>query len=108
MFRRFALAQLLVTLVATVPVLTACGADESPPLPAPAGANSALAGTLGNTNATGNGAAPCSNKQVRECRVELGQQGTVVNCFIGLQLCEEGTWGPCLSTNEIEAQLNSQ
>ena len=110
MFQRFGLAQLLVVLVATVPMLGGCGSDDAPPPPAPAGASSALAGSLGSTTTSTDtdSTTPCTDKQVRECRVELGRQGTVDNCFVGLQLCTVGTWGPCLSAAEIEAQLNSQ
>jgi hypothetical protein len=111
MIRAFVLAQLTVVLMAVAPLLGACGSDESPP-PAPAPANSALAGALSASDnqvtSTSANAVPCTDKQVRECRVELGQQGTVQNCFVGLELCSNGAWGPCLSAAEIEAQLNSQ
>jgi hypothetical protein len=108
MFQRFGFAQLLVVLVATVPMLGGCGSDDAPPPPAPAGANSALAGSYGNTPAPSDSNTPCTDKQVRECRVDLGRQGTVNNCFVGLQLCKGGAWGTCQTAAEIEAQLNSQ
>jgi hypothetical protein len=31
----------------------------------------------------------------------------VKNCFVGLQLCKKGVWGPCLSNAEIEGQLDA-
>ncbi len=110
MIRTFDLARLVLVLAAVAPMLGACGSEESPP-PAPAPASSALAGaasTSPDNKATSNSVAPCTDKQVRECRVELGQQGTVQNCFVGLELCSNGAWGSCLSAAEIEAQLNSQ
>jgi hypothetical protein len=110
MIRTFVLARLTLVLIAIAPMLGACGSDESPP-PAPAPASSALTGgstSTDNMATSTTNAAPCTDKQVRECRIELGQQGTVQNCFVGLELCSNGAWGPCLSTAEIEAQLNSQ
>ncbi len=111
MIRTFVSTQLVLVLALVTPMLGACGSDETPP-PAPAPASSALAGSgstsTDNVATSAAGATPCTNKQVRECRVELGQQGTVQNCFVGLELCSNGAWGPCLSAAEIEAQLNSQ
>ncbi len=107
MIRTFGKAMLAGALALAAPLFVACGSDEiPPPAPAPATANSALAG--GAAVATNSGATPCTNQQVRECRVELAQQGAVQNCFVGLQLCTNGAWGPCLSSDEIESQLNNQ
>ena len=108
MFRRSERALLVVLLMATAPLLGACGSDEAPPPPAPASANSALAGSLNGAAAPASNTTPCADKQVRECRVELGRQGTVSNCFVGLQLCTGGSWSSCESASEIEAQLNGQ
>jgi hypothetical protein len=105
MIRTFGKAKLAVALALAAPLFVACGSDEIPP-PAPSTANSALAGST--AVATNNGAAPCTNQQVRECRVQLPQQGAVQNCFVGLQLCTNGAWGPCLSADEIESQIDSQ
>jgi hypothetical protein len=107
MFQRSGRAQLVLLLVATAPLLWACGTDEAPPPLAPASANSALAGSLSNAAPATNDA-PCTDKQVRECRVELGRQGTISNCFVGLQLCTDGSWGPCGSAADIDAQLTGQ
>jgi len=111
MIRAFVPTRLVLVLALAAPMLGACGSDETPP-PAPAPASSALSGSAStstdnvatSTASTG----PCTDRQVRECRKELGQQGTVQNCFVGLELCANGVWGPCLSAAEIEAQLNSQ
>jgi len=108
MFQQFRLAQILVMLVATAPIFSGCGSDDAPPPPAPASANSALAGSPDRTNTPSASDTSCTNKQVRECRVELGRQGTVSNCLVGLQLCTGGTWGPCESAAEIDAQLNGE
>lgn len=106
MIRRFGKAELTVALMLAMPLFVACGSDESPPpAPAPASESSALAGASSSSAST---AAACTDQQVQECRVELGQQDTVQNCFVGLQLCSKGVWGPCQSASDIEAQLNSQ
>ncbi len=108
MFQRSGRTQLVLLLVATAPLLWACGVDDSAPPPAPASASSAVAGSLSNSAPVSNVEAPCTDKQVRECRVELGRQGTISNCFVGLQLCADGAWGPCESAADIDAQLTGQ
>jgi len=50
--------------------------------------------------------ASCVDRQVRECHVTLGAQGAVQNCFVGLQLCADGKWGPCSEPSAIDAQLD--
>jgi hypothetical protein len=45
----------------------------------------------------GAGAGTCTSGDARECKVMLGQHGNVVNCFVGMQLCEDEAWGPCQS-----------
>jgi hypothetical protein len=92
-------------------LLAGCGEDEAPaPAPfaeaAPASAASSESGaTTGDSHRTL--ASPCTDMQVRDCRVELGAQGAVRNCFVGLQLCRDGKWGPCQEPDEVEAQLSS-
>ena len=113
MIRTFAPIRLALVLALVAPLLGACGNDESPPPPAPAHSDSALAGSSApsadNTPASPTASTDsCTDNQVRECRVELGQQGAVQNCFVGLELCTNGVWGTCLSAAEIEAQLNAQ
>ena len=109
MIRRFGKAELTVALMLAMPLFVACGSDESPP-PAPAPAAKARPWWAHRLVLEGaaSTAAACADQQVQECRVELGQQGTVQNCFVGLQLCSKGVWGPCQSAADIEAQLNSQ
>jgi hypothetical protein len=111
MNRPFRLAQLVLAIALAAPMLGACGSDEGPapaPAPAPSISNSSLTGASPASSAARNSAAPCVDRQVRECRIELGQQGTVQNCFVGLELCANGAWGSCLNSDEIEAQLNAQ
>jgi hypothetical protein len=113
MIRRFALSRLVLVLALAAPLLSACGSDEGPPPPAPAGSDSALAvsppaAANSKTAPSAAGTESCTEKQVRECRVDLGPQGTVQNCFVGLELCRNGVWGSCLSAAEVEAELSAQ
>ena len=107
MIRRFGKAVLVIAMMLAAPLLVACGSDETPPAPAPGSVNAALAGApSAAANTSDSRPTACTDQQVRECRVELGQQGTVQNCFVGLQLCSKGVWGPCSNASDIEAQLN--
>ena len=79
--------------------LSACGgesdryspaiADDEPvKIAAPAAAVIAEGGAASGT---------CTTGDARECKVMLGQHGNVVNCFVGMQVCEDEAWGPCQS-----------
>jgi hypothetical protein len=37
----------------------------------------------------------CVPGTMRDCRVMLGEHERVVSCFVGVQLCLDGQWGPC-------------
>jgi hypothetical protein len=45
----------------------------------------------------------CEGDAVVECKEELPDHGDVINCRVGLQLCEQGTWSACIS--EVDAAL---
>ena len=49
------------------------------------------------------GAAPgtCPSGVMRECKVLLSRQGSVENCFVGVQLCTDDEWGPCQSLDQL-------
>ncbi|MCA9618599.1 MAG: hypothetical protein KC731_06250 [Myxococcales bacterium] len=38
----------------------------------------------------------CEEDEVRDCKVQLGGDHSTSNCFVGVQYCEEGAWGPCV------------
>jgi hypothetical protein len=39
---------------------------------------------------------PCGTEgDVKECSVVLGRYEGVVSCFVGVQTCIDGYWGPC-------------
>jgi hypothetical protein len=113
MNQKLRLVQLMgVTALVTL-LLAGCSGDESP-TPAPyqnaeatlaANSSPAETGTDG-LHPSKPAAASCVNDQVRECRVTLGAQGAVQNCFVGLQLCAGNQWGPCLEPGAIESQLD--
>lgn len=61
-----------------------CSSGEPPP---------AVGGKVpGGNYATG----PCSDGQEYRCSATLEQANGVLSCWTGIQLCEEGTWGPCI------------
>jgi hypothetical protein len=112
MIRHLRLIQLVGFVGLATLAMVGCGSDErQAPAPyegssTPDTAGGASGGAAaGNLNTTG---ASCENQQVRECHVILGAQGSVQNCFTGLQLCTSGEWGPCVDPSELEAQLNGQ
>ena len=43
----------------------------------------------------------CPSGVVRECKVLLSRQGSVENCFVGVQLCGDEAWGPCQSLDQL-------
>jgi hypothetical protein len=49
----------------------------------------------------GAAAGMCPSGVVRECKVRLGRQGSVENCFVGVQLCTDEAWGPCQSPDQL-------
>jgi hypothetical protein len=86
------------TIVALL-TLCACGGESDRYSPAIAGDEpvkiAAPAAVI-----TGDGGAAsgtCTTGDARECKVMLAQHGNVVNCFVGMQVCEDEAWGPCQS-----------
>jgi hypothetical protein len=66
--------------------------DEQPSLNEPAPPLSGEAG--GDPGA-------CAPGVVRECKVLLSRQGSVDNCFVGVQVCSDEAWGPCQSVDQL-------
>ncbi|HKY35795.1 MAG TPA: hypothetical protein VJN18_07650 [Polyangiaceae bacterium] len=48
----------------------------------------------------GASAGTCPSGAVRECKLMLSRQGSIVNCFVGVQWCSDDEWGPCQSPDE--------
>lgn len=54
-------------------------------------------GGQGGGGGSGGGEA-CTDGDVQECHITIGQHGNVLSCFNGKQTCAGGTWGPCDGT----------
>jgi hypothetical protein len=67
--------------------------DEQAPLLKPAPESNGEADASAGT---------CPSGVVRECKVLLSRQGSVENCFVGVQLCSDEAWGPCLSLDQLD------
>ena len=37
----------------------------------------------------------CTEGEIRECVVELGTHGQITTCWVGVERCTKGHWGPC-------------
>ena len=87
-------------LVVVVLGLPACGSSGERPSP--------VAGENGDTGpdvlATNPDASPgkeagsqavCVEGSQRTCKVTLPSHGQINNCFVGVEICENGQWGPC-------------
>ncbi len=37
----------------------------------------------------------CALGESRDCKIMIGQNGTVFSCYNGTQTCNGGAWGPC-------------
>ena len=113
MIQQLRLVQLMSVTGLVTLLLAGCSGDEAP---SPEPFRNSEATTVASSSASGAAtddshppmpsAPSCVNSQVRECHVVLGAQGAVQNCFVGLQLCTGGEWGPCLEPTKIESQLD--
>lgn len=86
--------------VAMVAALSGCGASDEEH-PAPAGYEAGQAPLEARPAVAGAAAEACAEGVARECKVTLGRQGSVQDCFVGVQLCVEGEWGPCQSPDQL-------
>lgn len=76
--------------------VAACGvADDNPTSPS----GSAGTGAAGAGTGVGGNAQSCESGDVRECKVDIDAN----NCFVGVQECAGGTWGPCVEGNDALA-----
>lgn len=109
MIRHLRLTQLMALVGFVTLAMVGCGGEEHP-APAPYEGSAAPETTAGSTGRTPGKTATtdtsCEDGQIRECRIVLGAQGSVQNCFAGLQLCTAGQWGNCVDPSEIEAELS--
>lgn len=84
-------------LIALALAASACG-DDRPPVSTEGEV------ALGDQRAEGGGddgprllpvGSACTRGQRAACKVIVGRHAHIVNCFVGVQHCVEGVWGPC-------------
>ena len=68
-------------------LLSACSSSDHHAPPA--------AGSAGDTPLASPTAARCEDLATRVCTIELGQHAGLLDCRLGTQLCENGSWGNC-------------
>ncbi len=75
----------------------ACGSDSddrpAPVNPTKDAGSDANSGVDAGTDAGVDASCPAGAQ--RECKVNLPKQGNVVNCFVGVQYCEDAGWSAC-------------
>lgn len=87
--------------------LQACGGSDRSHVPD--GSSSSFtpaprvtARSAGDDVATG----ACDLGMSRDCRVWLPTSGDVKNCFVGTQVCADGTWSGCLDDQDAAELLS--
>ena len=45
--------------------------------------------------------AKCTTGATRQCKIIIGEEGGVLTCYQGTQLCTEGAWGECGEEGEL-------
>jgi hypothetical protein len=88
------------------------GAGDRPPLAdienAGGAAGSGTVGVGGSSGADAGGAGPvapvCTEGETQKCKVKLPSQSGVNNCFVGIELCEGGQWGPCSDPSDVQSK----
>lgn len=88
--RSFQRTRVLVGLLGLGTVAVTGCSHEEPGLPSPFGA-----GASRPPSAAPSLAEPCSDGAIRDCYLTLDEQGDVLSCYRGKELCEEGAWSSC-------------
>lgn len=107
----------LLTVSLALGVTTACSGgeqqhfqgypDEELPERADGGVKSGIADYLQHGDGVKPGSS-CEGDAVVECKEELPDHGDVINCRVGLQLCEQGTWSACISEADAALRLEQR
>jgi len=83
--------------------MSACsGADED----VPRGSLQLGSGGYGTGHSGGYGPQSCDEGHSRECIIEYPEHNGVKGCFVGTEVCEDGSWSPC-GAAEDHVQGNS-
>lgn len=43
----------------------------------------------------------CTEGAIRECSVKLPTHDDTSNCFVGVEVCADGEWGPCVEADDV-------
>lgn len=50
----------------------------------------------------------CKDETERECHVTLAQQGDVISCYVGVELCVNGVWSECTHGSLAERTVSTR
>lgn len=82
-----------IAMAAALPILGCSAPSEHPSSDVPYDPNS------GQQVVTSVAHGSCDQGAERKCSVILGKYDGVVSCFVGVQYCANGVWGPCQDPN---------
>lgn len=92
-------------LVISIASVTACGpGGETGSGGAPVMTTGVGAGGQGGSGGSGGGD-NCPENSTRDCHVDLGEHNGVKSCFVGVETCKGGSWGPCTDGTVSERPL---
>lgn len=103
MLMRFGLrsANHLATCFGAMVLVAACGGGDGPaplapppPPPSDSGPPTRVYGDGGGAKLQQVGSS-CVEPDIKDCKVLLPAHGSIHPCFIGVQICVGGKWGPC-------------
>ena len=89
---------LVVAALAVQALATACGSGNAtlPGAPPEAPLDSNVPKPLPDAGYVHPVGSPCTEAEVKTCKVLLPAHGPIRPCFVGVQICTEGKWGPCI------------
>jgi hypothetical protein len=100
----------LVALVVTVVVASSCSAEGNHTFGSDDGVDpTATRFEQGDPLESPDAAHPaaCVEAVMRDCRVQLPSQGNAKNCFVGVQVCVQGHWSPCIDEKDVDEYLTT-
>jgi hypothetical protein len=49
--------------------------------------------------------AACAEGDRRRCEIFIGEHNNVVTCFVGVRVCQDGAWGPCVDPETLDETI---